>query len=61
MKINAYRELIGSYTFEFERYYIEESFNQLIIESDRDIKKIKRMLVQGVTETFKKNIGGIPF
>lgn len=48
---------IGNYIFDHERFYFEESMNQL----SGSISSILATLTKGIDQTFKKTVGGLSF
>ena len=52
---------MSGYIFEFEKYYFEESFERISNESEYDLKKFEQIVFEGLSQTFKKKIGGLSF
>jgi len=49
--------MIETYIFDHEKYYFEESMNQL----SGSISSILSTLIKGIDQTFRKTVGGLSF
>lgn len=56
-KIESFKSTIEAYIFDHEKFYFEESMNQLT----GSVSAILGTLSKGIDETFKKTIGGLSF